>query len=139
MIKGSCLCGTVQWRLDPPFGEMSHCHCSMCRKAHGAAFAGGELAFVELAGGFERFFGGRIGLPVALPPALGKLDAGASGEYLERVDERKVVEALQEGASLEQAANCASAANPDFDLTQNLSGLFQSAAVIDIKTTQTEE
>jgi hypothetical protein len=25
--------------MDPPFAEMSHCHCSMCRKAHGAAFA----------------------------------------------------------------------------------------------------
>lgn len=39
MVKGSCLCGTVRWRMEPPFTAMSHCHCSMCRKAHGAPFA----------------------------------------------------------------------------------------------------
>lgn len=49
------------------------------------------------------------------------------------------IEALQEGVSLEQAAQRASAAFPDFDLTQHLAGLFQSAAVTDIKTIQTEE
>jgi AcrR family transcriptional regulator len=37
--KGSCLCGMVQYELDGPFEVMSHCHCSMCRKHHGAAFA----------------------------------------------------------------------------------------------------
>ena len=35
---GSCLCGTVRWRIENPLW-MSHCHCSMCRKAHGAPFA----------------------------------------------------------------------------------------------------
>jgi hypothetical protein len=39
MTEGSCLCGTVRWRIRPPFNRMTHCHCSMCRKAHGAAFA----------------------------------------------------------------------------------------------------
>lgn len=39
MVEGSCLCGTVRWRVDGDFTRMSHCHCSMCRKAHGAAFA----------------------------------------------------------------------------------------------------
>ena len=39
MITGSCLCGTVSWRVDGALGEMSHCHCSMCRKAHAAPFA----------------------------------------------------------------------------------------------------
>ncbi len=38
MIKGSCLCGGVRWGVDAPPTSMSHCHCSMCRKAHGAAF-----------------------------------------------------------------------------------------------------
>jgi hypothetical protein len=39
MHQGSCLCGAVKFELlrDPPL--VSHCHCSMCRKAHGAAFA----------------------------------------------------------------------------------------------------
>ncbi|MEX0923298.1 MAG: GFA family protein [Rhodovibrionaceae bacterium] len=35
---GSCLCGTLQWRIEKPI-RMTHCHCSMCRKAHGAPFA----------------------------------------------------------------------------------------------------
>ena len=40
MIRGSCLCGAVQWGVDDgAFTHMSHCHCSMCRKAHAAAFA----------------------------------------------------------------------------------------------------
>ena len=39
MTNGSCLCGAVHWRIAPPFVGMTHCHCSMCRKAHGAPFA----------------------------------------------------------------------------------------------------
>jgi AcrR family transcriptional regulator len=39
VAKGSCLCGSVQYEVDGPFEVMSHCHCSMCRKHHGAAFA----------------------------------------------------------------------------------------------------
>jgi hypothetical protein len=39
VAQGSCLCGTVKYELDGPFEVMSHCHCSMCRKHHGAAFA----------------------------------------------------------------------------------------------------
>lgn len=38
-LPGSCLCGTVCWTSEGPFQLMTHCHCSMCRKAHGAAFA----------------------------------------------------------------------------------------------------
>ena len=40
MIRGSCLCGEVRWGIDDgALTGMSHCHCSMCRKAHGAPFA----------------------------------------------------------------------------------------------------
>ncbi len=39
MIEGSCLCGGVRWGIDAPPTSLTHCHCSMCRKAHGAAFA----------------------------------------------------------------------------------------------------
>ena len=39
MVTGSCLCGAVRWRIDGPLTGMTHCHCSMCRKAHGAPFA----------------------------------------------------------------------------------------------------
>jgi len=38
MTTGTCLCGTVRYEIDGPFSFMGHCHCSMCRKAHGASF-----------------------------------------------------------------------------------------------------
>lgn len=38
MIHGSCLCGAVRFQLDGTPQFINHCHCSMCRKAHGAAF-----------------------------------------------------------------------------------------------------
>jgi hypothetical protein len=39
LVRGSCLCGDVRWQARGPLSLMSHCHCSMCRKAHGAPFA----------------------------------------------------------------------------------------------------
>ncbi len=39
MTRGVCLCGAVEYRFSEPFQTMMHCHCSMCRKHHGAAFA----------------------------------------------------------------------------------------------------
>jgi hypothetical protein len=38
MITGSCLCGAVRYEITGPLEEMHHCHCSRCRKSHGAAF-----------------------------------------------------------------------------------------------------
>jgi hypothetical protein len=38
MLKGSCLCGGVRYEIDGPLDGALNCHCSMCRKAHGAAF-----------------------------------------------------------------------------------------------------
>jgi hypothetical protein len=39
MASGTCLCGALRYEVDGPFGAMMHCHCSMCRKQHGTAFA----------------------------------------------------------------------------------------------------
>ena len=39
MLGGSCLCGGIRYEIRGPLGRVSHCHCAMCRKAHGAAFA----------------------------------------------------------------------------------------------------
>ena len=39
MSDGSCLCKTVRWRAQGKLDAVTHCHCSMCRKAHGAPFA----------------------------------------------------------------------------------------------------
>lgn len=38
-LPGRCLCGAVTYQVGGPFNMMMHCHCSMCRKHHGAAFA----------------------------------------------------------------------------------------------------
>ena len=38
-IHGSCLCGAVAYALSCPPGSMWHCHCVICRKLSGAAFA----------------------------------------------------------------------------------------------------
>jgi len=38
MVRGSCLCGSVRYEIRGPLGRITHCHCSMCRRAQGAAF-----------------------------------------------------------------------------------------------------
>jgi len=39
MPSGSCLCRDVRYRIGTSLKWITHCHCSMCRKQHGAAFA----------------------------------------------------------------------------------------------------
>lgn len=39
MLKGSCLCGAVAFEVEALPGKVFNCHCSQCRKSHGAAFA----------------------------------------------------------------------------------------------------
>lgn len=36
--RGSCLCGGVTYEIDGELVDVVNCHCSMCRKFHGAAF-----------------------------------------------------------------------------------------------------
>lgn len=38
VLSGGCLCGTVRFEVTPPTKWCAHCHCSLCRRAHGAAF-----------------------------------------------------------------------------------------------------
>ena len=35
-VQGTCLCGEVRFELRMPTMLCVHCHCSMCRRAHGA-------------------------------------------------------------------------------------------------------
>jgi hypothetical protein len=39
VLSGSCLCGSVAYRVREPFKQFAHCHCSRCRKANGADYA----------------------------------------------------------------------------------------------------
>jgi hypothetical protein len=39
MLHGGCLCGMIRYEIDGDLGPIVCCHCSMCRKAQGTAFA----------------------------------------------------------------------------------------------------
>ena len=93
MTSGTCLCGAVRYEIDGPFHTMLHCHCSICRKNHGAlfvTFVSAPLAgFRWLAGEdnitrypssdqFDRPFCKTCGSAVPMPsPALGLVFAPA--------------------------------------------------------------
>ena len=38
MLTGSCQCGEVRFEADGPVEDFSHCHCSICRRVHGAPY-----------------------------------------------------------------------------------------------------
>lgn len=42
---GSCLCKSVQYRVDSPFQMALNCHCNRCKKITGGAFE--AIALVE--------------------------------------------------------------------------------------------
>jgi hypothetical protein len=83
-IRGSCLCGTIQFLVDGRFRRMIHCHCSICRKSHGAAFATfvtadssnfhwvkgeGQRSFFQSSPAVRRAFCPTCGSPVPPAPA----------------------------------------------------------------------
>ena len=37
-VSGGCLCGAVRFTIDLPSKWCAHCHCSMCRRSHGAGY-----------------------------------------------------------------------------------------------------
>ena len=37
-VRGGCLCGAVRFEIELPSKWCAHCHCSMCRRAHGAGY-----------------------------------------------------------------------------------------------------
>lgn len=82
MITGNCLCGAVSWQAQGELRGMAHCHCSMCRKAHGASFVTWvvapldsfsftsgkkEIQHYESSPGFVRAFCGECGSSVPDP------------------------------------------------------------------------
>ncbi len=57
MYKGNCLCGKVQFEITGKIEDIVNCHCSLCRKAQGSAFAtNGNLdaGKFEITSGFEQ-------------------------------------------------------------------------------------
>jgi len=39
MLEGGCLCGGVRFRVTGKLGPAGYCHCKMCQRASGSAFA----------------------------------------------------------------------------------------------------
>jgi hypothetical protein len=37
-VLGACLCGAVRFEIRLPALFCAHCHCSICRRAHGAGY-----------------------------------------------------------------------------------------------------
>lgn len=90
-VRGSCLCGSVTFEVLGPFEFAGNCHCTNCRKAHGAAFVSWgitrpgsfrwtsgehELRGFESSPGRDRWFCGRCG------SALASSHAGEIGEVV---------------------------------------------------------
>lgn len=49
MYEASCLCGQIQLSINGPITDIIHCHCSLCRKSSGTAFAtNGFVSFKDL-------------------------------------------------------------------------------------------
>lgn len=74
--RGCCLCGAVRFAAALPSKWVAHCHCTMCRRAHGAAYvtwagfeegrlgiddARGRLRWYASSAGAERGFCGDCG------------------------------------------------------------------------------
>ena len=47
-IQGSCLCKKIQFSIPEQILWSAHCHCSLCRKAQGAAFVTGVITRASL-------------------------------------------------------------------------------------------
>src|SRR5919204_6476039 len=76
VLTGGCQCGRIRFRLDGEPRDVHYCHCSMCRRAVGNAFAtlvwvpldrlrwlGAQPAVWRSSAIAERGFCGRCGSP----------------------------------------------------------------------------
>jgi len=60
MITGHCECGRIRYEVDAEISDFSHCHCSQCRRSHGAAYA----TFADLARDKFRYVSGESDMKV---------------------------------------------------------------------------
>lgn len=90
-MRGSCVCGAVSYQITGSFKMMGNCHCSICRKSHGAAFvtwgiidpnqfrwASGE----ELVQGYESSTGRKRCFCSKCGSALVSIHSGSVGEVV---------------------------------------------------------
>jgi hypothetical protein len=85
MIRGSCLCRRVKFEIRGTPGPTSHCHCSMCRKATGAAF--GTYAEVREEN-FKIVSGAELILRYRSSPGVDRTFCARCGSTLQYVSEK---------------------------------------------------
>ncbi len=78
-LTGSCLCGGITYRYDGPLGAIVHCHCSRCRRWHGAAF---RTRAVARRAGFEWTAGAELVARYAMTPRTTKTFCRTCGSSL---------------------------------------------------------
>lgn len=60
IVTGSCFCGAIEFEIEMPTKVCGHCHCSMCRRPHGASF----VTWVGVAPGHFRITTGKETLSI---------------------------------------------------------------------------
>lgn len=58
-VTGGCFCGAVRFSADLPSKWCAHCHCSMCRRIHGAGYvtwAGFERSRLRITSGIDQLY-----------------------------------------------------------------------------------
>lgn len=94
LIRGGCLCDMVQYEIPGGLSDVAYCHCSICRRALGAAFGAfarvkdhdaqwvtGEklVAVFESSPGVRRCFCGQCGSTLGVVNETNALDWVALG------------------------------------------------------------
>src|SRR6202051_3125632 len=133
-IHGSCLCGGVEFEIAGPLTAPLNCHCSLCRKQHGAAFRSrvrvsakdfrwlkGEhlVKFYESSRGYQRGFCRACGSPIINRngPNL-KPPAGFSQKFAAQL---RAAVALLDDPPARPALHCFVASKaPWFEITDDL-------------------
>ena len=87
-IHGACLCGQVRYEITGLLSHVTHCHCSMCRRQHGAAFA----TYAQFEPGDFRWVSGEDRVRIYAPPVgSGWVFCGDCGSTLGGSDDGKIV------------------------------------------------
>ena len=86
-VQGGCLCGRVRYRVNGPLFDVSNCHCSMCRRQHGAAYA----TYARFAAGdFEWTAGEELAKTFETPAGAGWCFCAECGSTLAGTDNGEI-------------------------------------------------
>ena len=87
MIDGGCLCGQVRYQVSGELIEADNCHCSKCRRHHGAAFG----TYADFSPGAFRWTAGETLVKIHQEPSgAGWVFCGACGSSLAASDNGKI-------------------------------------------------